>query len=518
MTGLRALRRNHDFTVLWIGQTISELGSRMSMFVLPLFAYALTGSALWAAAAESAHLVGFVATLLPAGVFADRTDRRRLMRAASASGLVLYVSLVAAALTVGISIGHLLVVAVLTGAGAGLFAPAETSAVRTVVPDEDLAAALSQNQARQHVASLVGGPFGGLLFGLVRWLPFAVDAVSYAVSWVLLGRIRADLSSPATGPAPRLRESLGEWFRFMVRNPLFRVLMVWSALVNLLVNALFFVAVLRLIEGGFAPVQIGLVETAAGLFGVLGAVVAPWLIDRYRTGALTVVIAWSFAPLAVPMIFWNNPLVVAASLSAGLFLNPAGNAGIGAYRMALTPPDLQGRVQSTSQFTSMLTMPLSPLLAGTLLAGLGGGVAVAALAALTGLAALIPTLSRSVRSVPRPSVWQAELRTLDSAERGGERRGPGVAELVERDVERVGHDEGVASGRSQVRDRYAVLEGELGQPDHVVGGDRDQHPAGRLAEERDEGVTREGDRGADVAAQARLHERVGQPAVGQVMG
>ena len=53
MTGYQNLRRNHDFTVLWVGQTISELGSRISMFVFPLLAYAITGSALWAAAAEA---------------------------------------------------------------------------------------------------------------------------------------------------------------------------------------------------------------------------------------------------------------------------------------------------------------------------------------------------------------------------------------------------------------------------------------------------------------------------------
>jgi MFS family permease len=410
------LRRNHDFTVLWVGQTISELGSRISMFVFPLLAYAITGSALWAAAAESAHIVGMVATLLPAGVYADHTDRRRLMRVASGAGLVLYLSLVVAELTTGISIVQLLLVALLTGAGAGLFAPAETSAIRTVVPDEDLAAALSQNQARQHIASLVGGPFGGALFSVARWLPFLVDAVTYAVSWVLLGRIRTDLCAVGEDRSrPRMRESLVDGFRFIVHRPFFRVLMVWSSMVNLLVNALFFIAILRLLEGGFAPVQIGLVETATGLFGVLGAVVAPWLIDRSRTGALTVAIAWSFVPLAVPMMFWNNPVVVAAALSAGLFLNPAGNAGIGAYRMALTPPDLQGRVQSTSQFTSMLTMPLSPLLAGGLLAGLGGPVAIGALIALTAAAALIPTRSRTVRSVPRPVVGQAELASSADA-------------------------------------------------------------------------------------------------------
>lgn len=409
MSHPHALLRNHDFTVLWVGQTINELGSRMSMFVFPLLAYALTGSALWAAAAETAHIVGLVATLLPAGVLADRTDRRRLMRAASASGLALYASLVAAAVTAGISLGHLLVVAVLTGAGSGLFSPAETSAVRSVVPDEDLPTALSQNQARQHVASLVGGPLGGALFSVLRWLPFAVDALTYAASWLLLGRIRTDLSPMASGPRPRMRASLATGFGFIVGRPLFRVLMVWAALVNLLVNALFFVAILRLLEGGFPAVQIGLVETATGLFGVLGALAAPWLIARLRTGTLTIAVAWAFVPLAAPMVFWNNPFVAAAALSAGLFLNPAGNAGIGAYRMAVTPPDLQGRVQSAMQFAAMLTMPLSPLLAGALLAGLGGPAAVVVLGVLTALAALIPTLSHSVRSVARPVEWQAEL-------------------------------------------------------------------------------------------------------------
>jgi hypothetical protein len=53
----------------------------------------------------------------------------------------------------------------------------------------------------------------------------------------------------------------------------------------------------------------------------------------------------------------------------------------------------------------MLAMPLAPALAGVLLAALGGRDAVLALTALTALVALIPTLSSSVRSVPRPVDW-----------------------------------------------------------------------------------------------------------------
>ncbi len=83
---------------------------------------------------------------------------------------------------------------------------------------------------------------------------------------MLLGRIRADLRPPrrhAGRAAPPARD-IAEGLRFVWSRPFFRVLMVWSPLVNLVVNALFFVAILRLVEAGFPPVQIGLVETAAG--------------------------------------------------------------------------------------------------------------------------------------------------------------------------------------------------------------------------------------------------------------
>ena len=107
--------------------------------------------------------------------------------------------------------------------------------------------------------------------------------------------------------------------------------------------------------------------------------------------------------------------MVAAAIFVGLLLNPAGNAGSGTYRIAHTPAHLQGRAQSASQFLSMSVIWVAPLLGGALLASLGGSAAIAVIGGLVALSALIPTLSRSVRSVPRPAVWQAEL--AEEAER-----------------------------------------------------------------------------------------------------
>ena len=116
----------------------------------------------------------------------------------------------------------------------------------------------------------------------------------------------------------------------------------------------------------------------------------------------------------MPLALWSHWGTVAAALAVVLLLNPAGNAGMQAYRIAVTPPELIGRVQSFSQFVSMSMLPLAPV---------GAGVALAAArrprrhlprwARLCALVALIPTLSRTIRSVPRPAVWRAELARQD---------------------------------------------------------------------------------------------------------
>ena len=416
MTGYRELSRNRDFTILWTGQTVSDLGSNVSMFVFPLVAYALSGSALWAAVVEATFLLGMCGALLPAGVLADRVDRRLLMRTASGAGVVLYASLAVAGALGVLTIPHLAVVALLTGIAGGIASPAEISAIRSVVSPDELPTALSQSQARQHIAALVGGPLGGVLLAITRWLPFAFDAVSYAVYWVVLGRLRTDLAAPHREGLPRNpHHDVAEGIRFILRWPYFRATAVWGALANLLVNAMFFVAILRMVQDGVSPAVIGLVSTAAGVGGILGAIAAPWIIERMPTGALVVTVAWSFVPLVVPMVLWDSPAVVGAAIFVGLLLNPAGNAGSSSYRIAHTPAHLQGRASSASQFLSMSVIWVAPLLGGALLATLGGPQAIAVIGGLVALSALIPTLTRSVRSVPRPAVWQAEL--AEEAER-----------------------------------------------------------------------------------------------------
>jgi MFS family permease len=404
MTTYRTLARNRDYAALWTGEAISQLGSSVSMFAYPLVGYALTGSAVLAGLPMAAFLLGMVSALLPAGVIVDRSDRKKLMLAASGSGVLVYGSVgVAAGLGV-LTIGHLIVAALLTGVGAGVFGPAEASAVRSVVDQDELPTALSQNQARQHIAALVGGPLGAAMYSASKVLPFVFDAVTFLVSFVTLSRLRTDLS-PVPRPKRRVRADLSEGLRYVWGRPYFRAMMAFGALSNLAVNAVFFVAILRLVQEGVHPAAIGVIDMLAGVGGILGALAAPYVIDRLPTGRLTMAVAWSWVPLLVPLVFWSSPVLVGAMLMMGILLNPAGNAGTQSYRVAITPPELQGRVGSSMQFVGMSMMPAAPVVGGFLLETYGGPAATVGLLVLVTVTALIPTLSVTVRGIPLPAEW-----------------------------------------------------------------------------------------------------------------
>jgi len=410
MASYRTLAHNRDFTRLWLGEAVSQLGTGASLFAFPLLGYALTGSALLAGLPVGAYTLGIALALLPAGVVADQLDRRTVLLAASAAGCLLSLSLVVAALVGSITLPHLVAVALGTGAVAGFYMPTELSAVRSVVRREELPTAISQNQARHHIASLLGGPLGGVLYSLGRPLPFLVDAVTFAVSLLTVSRVQQDLS-PVDRPRHHPLRELVDGLGYLLARPYFRATAAFSASCNLVVNAVFFVAVVRLVQEGVPSATIGLVEALAGAGGVVGALIAPFVIDRMRTGHLTMSVAWIWVPLLLPLVFWSSPLLVGSMLFVGLLLNPAGNAGGQSYRVAITPEELQGRIASSSQFLSMTTIPFSPLLGGWLLERWGGPTATAVLLAAAVATALIPTLSHSVRTVPRPRDWP----TLDGA-------------------------------------------------------------------------------------------------------
>jgi MFS family permease len=96
------LLRHRDFMLLWGGEVLSELGSQTSTVAYPLLILALTGSAAKAGVVGLAKWLPLALFAVPAGVLADRLNRKRLMIACDA------IRMVAAASIIGPALGGLL--------------------------------------------------------------------------------------------------------------------------------------------------------------------------------------------------------------------------------------------------------------------------------------------------------------------------------------------------------------------------------------------------------------------------
>ena len=142
------LRRNRDFLLLQVGQFLSDTGTQSTAIAYPLLVLTVTGSAAKAGVVAFARTLPWVLFTLPAGVAADRWNRRRLMIAADGVRVVAIGGLAAAILLHRTAFWAIPLVAFVEGSGAALFSSAHIGAVRAVVPARQLPAAVGAQTGR----------------------------------------------------------------------------------------------------------------------------------------------------------------------------------------------------------------------------------------------------------------------------------------------------------------------------------------------------------------------------------
>jgi MFS family permease len=389
------LSRNREFNLLWGSQSLSDLGNAISALAVPLLVLDLTGSPVQAGLVGTAGLVVMVLCRLPAGVLADRVDRRRLMLACDAIRLLAYLTLGFVVLDGKASMAAVVTVTVIGSACNALFGTAEHSALRNVVAPSQLSAAIARNEARSYGTTLAGPPLGGLLFGIGKALPFLGDALTFLASFIGVALVRRPLQEPrAAGPAGHA-SALAEGFRFVFDNPFLRAVLLIAAPLNLAINGIIFTIIVTLQRHGTEPAVIGTVETVVAVGGLLGALVAPALQRRLPLPSLIRGICWAAAGFMAISALLTSSVLAAVPVAIAVFLGPASNAALFGHQASITPDRLQGRVISVVIVVATSAAAVAPLLAGVLIAAFGSPVAVLAFSAAVGCSAVAATVSRA---------------------------------------------------------------------------------------------------------------------------
>ena len=365
-----------DFRLLWVGETTSSLGSSVTGVALPLVALTtlhagvLAVSLLTATAWLPWLLIG-----LPAGAWVDRLPRRPVMMACDVLSMMVFASVPIAVWLGVLTMTQLLVVALLAGTAKVFFATAYRAFVPTLVEAEHLVEGNSRLQGAESAAQVAGPGLGGLLaqaFGAANGL--LADAASFAVSLGCLRQIEA-----REAPAPRmrrpLRHEIAEGLRFVARDRLLRIFMIFGGASNLVLTGYGAIVVAFLIRGlGLSSAVAGLLIAVGSVGGVLGAFSAPWLGRRLGTARALLLCKVGSTPLGllIPLAGpgWRLGLfgVGAMTMVGGIV---AGNVISGGFMQAYCPRELMGRITTTMQVVNFGAIPLGAVLGGFLVDRVG---------------------------------------------------------------------------------------------------------------------------------------------------
>ena len=393
------LRRNRDFLLLQTGQLLSEAGTKSAAIAYPLLVLDVTGSAARAGVVGFAGALALTLFALPAGVVADRWNRRWLMIAADGVRVLAVGGLAAAILADRLAFWAIPLVALVEGAGAALFAAAQAGALRAVVPARQLPGAAGAQTGRLAAVDLAGPPIGGALFGVARALPFLVDAVSYAFSTVSLLAMRGPFQEAREPDRASLRSRLAEGFGFLWGHRFLRICALLFGLSNFIgVGVLFAVVVLGQRQG-LSGGRVGLLLSAFGGCVLLGSFLAPLVSRVLSVRAVLLLELWTWLGCGLFLI-WPNVYVLAASTLPTALAIPSTNSVVHGYRIAMTPDRLLGRVESIWRAISLLIVPLGPLVAGILLDALPARAAIGLFTAGALVLVVWGCLSPSIGAAP----------------------------------------------------------------------------------------------------------------------
>lgn len=365
--------------LLWSGQTISEIGTAITMLALPLVALTVLRAStfevsLLVAVSALACLVGG----LPAGVIVDRCRKRPVMLGCDVARAVLIGSLPVASVLGRLTLVQLYAVALLEGLLGVIFDAAYQSYVPVLLGSRRLMDGNGKISVSSSFAFVAGPSAAGFLVGLVgAALAITADAAAYIASVVSLALIRARERPPQPPPAGiSLRVEIGEGLRFVLRHPLLRPLIACNATNSFFVSAINATWLLYVVRQlGWSARAAGLALGIGAVGGIAGGLIARYLVERYGPARVMVGAQLASGPgaLVTPLVGRGvgGQIAVTAGFVVLLFGTSAYNTIQRTVRQAICPSALLGRMNASVRWLQWGLRTLGALLAGVLATATG---------------------------------------------------------------------------------------------------------------------------------------------------
>ena len=361
-TGLR------DFYLLWVTQSMSQLGSTMTGFALTLWLYEKTGSALSTAMLTICTYLPYVLMSIFAGAITDRFDKKKTMLACDTFAAACTVLVLVLYKTDLLCVWHLYAINGVSGLMNTVQQPASEVAYTLVVRKEQYQR-ISGLQSLSRSLISIGSPlmaaavYGAAGLGAV----IILDLVSFSVAFMTLA---CAIQIPAVRAGTETEENVlmlaGGGLQFLKENSLILHVILFMAGVNLIASA--FDAVLpALVIPRCGNSVLGIVTSCSGIAMVLGSLLVTIMKkprDRVRVIYQTMLFSLGIENFVLALT--RNPIWWCAGQVVGWILVPVMSANENVIIRNSVPVDLQGRVYACRNTLQFFTIPIGLALGGFL--------------------------------------------------------------------------------------------------------------------------------------------------------
>ncbi|HEX4206059.1 MAG TPA: MFS transporter [Ktedonobacteraceae bacterium] len=406
--------RNRNFSLLFSGQLISNIGDLLYAVALPWFMLSGGGGAQALGIVLAAYGIPRAASVLLGGVLSDRLRPRRTMLLTDTVRIFLMAALAFLVIQGHPVLWSLCLVSTLLGLFGGLFIPASWSVTPSILSDEELQAGNALTTSSTQLAGVAGAGIAGIVVALLQpGGTLALDALTFVVSAVTLFFMHDVLASKAAST-----ENTGENTDGTVAEPL----TFWQLLRRSRMLQIFFVLVVFMNLGNGAAFEVALpallhnqLHTSASGYGfVLAGFSVGAIIGAITAGGLGK-IPYRL-PFSLACFFIEGVLITLlpfmGSVSIGVLimvvagvLNGLGNVVVLSIIQGQLPAHLMGRVMSVLAFANFGLYPFSVAIAGIIVPRYG----TISIFIATGLLIAVPCIVGCLQG----SFWQrGEVRIM----------------------------------------------------------------------------------------------------------
>ena len=358
------------YIVLWLSQSISQLGSSMTAFALVLWVYEQTHSAHSVSLISFCNYVPYILTSIFIGSFIDSHRKKSVMLVADCIAAMTSLFTLGFLIAGNFAVWHIYIINMIVGVSTAFQQPASSVAIEKIVPKNKLSNVSGMNSFSGNLV-IVFSPMLAAVFFSVGDLPLILlfDLFSFSVAFcVLLFLIRIpERLTKGKFKSPFAEIMFG--FHFLKTEKGILYIMLTMAVINFFSRLTYenILSPMILARSSENNIVLGIVNACMGIGGIVGGLLVSMKREsRKKANMIYVSAALSFLLGDLTMAVGRNVFFWSfAALAASLPL-PFIMAGQNLILYKKIPDNIQGRIFAVKNAVQYSTIPFGILLGGYL--------------------------------------------------------------------------------------------------------------------------------------------------------